>query len=194
MTTNELTIIQKELSPLVAIATGLEIVDDVSLKVGVELLSNLNKYNDNIQETKDKVLKPLLEATKQERLRWKPVENLYEDAITSIRTKLSQYQTNLVKQNKIEQDKIASKVLSGYITPSTGVSKLEKLPEINREVPSESGLVQFAEVKTLKVTDISKITKEYFDLNESRLLKDLKEGKLVEGAEIEIILQPRNYR
>jgi len=54
--------------------------------------------------------------------------------------------------------------------------------------------VQFREKKTLKVTDITKIPHEYFDLNETRLLEALKAGTFTPGAEIEIVLIPYNLR
>jgi hypothetical protein len=143
---------------------------------------------------KEKVTKPLNEALRAERARFKPLETLYNDAIGAIRAKMIKYQTELIRTQREAQEKIASKLASGYLKPETAVSKLEAIPEVSKEHATEAGLVQFREIQRLKVNDITKIAKEYFDLNEQRLLKALKDGTLVEGAEIEIIQTPVNYR
>ena len=67
MTTKDLTIIQKSLSPLAAEAKTLKIKDLGSLKMATEILSKLNKLNDRIREEKERVTKPLNEALKAER-------------------------------------------------------------------------------------------------------------------------------
>src|SRR5574343_620943 len=122
--TTDLTIIQRGLSPIATQSTNLAIIDDASLKLGVEMLSRLNQYNDSMQAEKEKVTKPLNEALKAERARFKPLETLYNDAIATIRQKMTDYQTNLIRLQREAQEKIASKLASGYIKPETAATKL----------------------------------------------------------------------
>lgn len=194
--TKELKIIEKQIIPIIETAKELIIKDHGSVQMAVEMLSKLNKINDKIIEEKEKITRPLNEALRAERARWKPTETINTEAINILRTKLSVYQTNLVQIQKEEELKIANRVKSGKgnLSLDTAVKKIEALPEISKEIPSTEGLVQFREVKVLKVTDIKLIPHEYFDLNETRLLVDLKLGQKVPGAEIEIKQVPANYR
>jgi len=201
MTTNKktditITTIEQSIVPIAEQAQSLAITDDSSLKEAVSLLSQLNKYNDNITEEKEKVTKPLNEALKAERSRWKPLETIYQTAIDSIRSKMSIYQTELTAKRKADELAIAGRIGAGKgkLKPETAINKLSNLPTVEKEHATQEGLVQFRETPTLKINNIDVIPKEFFDLNETRLLKALKEGKEIPGAEVEIIQIPVNYR
>src|SRR3990167_1360820 len=193
-TNTEVTVIEKNLSPLAEKATNLQMKDDTTMKTGVELLSQLNQINDRITQEKDKVLKPLLEATKQERARWKPAEAQNQTAIDTIRAEMTRYQTAITKQKQIDEQKIASKVSSGYIKLDTAVTKIEALPEISKNIATDSGDVQFREKKQLLITNIDEIPREYMLPDEMALLRDLKAGKTIDGVTLETIQVPVNYR
>ena len=188
--------IAKEVSPIVSKAVELKIVDSETLKVGVELLSVLNQWNDKITAEKERVTKPLNEALKAERSRWKPVETQNSEAIEHIRDEMSKYQTEMVRKQKEEEQKIANRVREGKggLKIETAVKKIEALDVPDKEVATEAGLVQFRETIILKIIDISLIPREYFELDESKLLKDLKAGKQVSGATTETLQVPVNYR
>lgn len=194
--TNEVVVYQKSLAPIAEQAQTLEIVSADTLKTGVEILSQLNNFNDKIVEEREKVTKPLNEALKAERGRWKPLQTMYETAIESLRTKMSQYQTNLVKAQKEAEAKIAARVGEGkgHLKIETAVAKLADIKTPEKEVSTDKGLVQFVNTPTLKITDATKIPDEYYELNESKLLIDLKAGKSIAGCEIKIIQTVRNYR
>lgn len=186
----------KELVPLEEQAKQIEITSPETLAYAVSILSILNKLNDRITEEKERVTKPLNEALKAERSRWKPAETRNQTLIDAIRLKMTSYQTALVNSTKVQQESITARIApgKGNLSLNTAIKKLESLPEVSKEVPTEEGLVQFREKQALKVNDISSIDDMYFDLNETRLLADLKAGKIVPGAEIEIIQVPVNYR
>ena len=192
----ELTLIEHELSPIASRAISLTIKDDAMKKEAVVLLSTLNRWNDKITEEKEKVTRPLNEALKAEWLRWKPVETVYQDAITRLRTNMTEYQTRLTAEHKAQEEAIAKRIApgKGNLKLDTAIAKLDKLPTVEKEHATDAGLVQFRETATLKVTDIGLIPALYFELDKAQLLKDLKAGKVVPGAEIEIIQTPVNYR
>ncbi len=159
-------------------------------------MSKLNQYNDNILAEKEKITKPLLQALKHERTRWKPLETMYEVAISQIRAKMTSYQTELVNTVRETKEAIASRIApgKGHYSLETAVSKIEGISTPEKEVATTSGLVQFREKKQLKITDVSLIPNEYWQINEEMILEDLKKDIIISGAEIEIVQVPVNYR
>ena len=187
---------QKSLAPIAEQAQTLEIVSAETLKTGVEILSQLNNFNDKIVEERERVTKPLNEALRVERGRWKPLQTLYEGAIESLRTKMSQYQTAQVKAKQEAEAKIAARVGEGRgkLRIETAVAKLSELVAPEKEISTDKGLVQFVNTQTLKIVDESKIPFSYYTINESKILVDLKAGMVVPGCEIEVIQTVRNLR
>jgi hypothetical protein len=188
--------IAKKLAPLAEQANTLEITDQSSLKEATSILSQLNKFNDDIDHEESKVLDPLKEAMKAEKARWKPAKDYYKAGIEAIRLKMATYQTNLVNSTKEKEQKIVSRIGQGRgkLTIESAVKQIESIPQIEKETATEEGLVQFRERKQLKVTDLSLIPDYYWQINEDLLLEDLKAGKDIPGAEIEIVQVPVNFR
>lgn len=128
-----------------------------------------------ITDEQNKVIKPLLEATRAERARFAPTIAKYEEAIKKISDVLSAYQTEQLRAQREKEEKILS---DGRLKTETVITRLAEV-----EQPVTKG---FRKHQVLKVTNISTIPLEYFDLNESKLLADLKAGKIVQGAEIDV--------
>ena|SRR3990167_763454 len=193
----ELTIaLAEELAPLAERASTIEITTNADLKEATEILSRLNKLNDQVEAEQDRILDPLKEAIKVEKSRWAPAITYYKAGIEAIRAKMKTYGTTLTQSTKSKEQSIASRIApgKGHLSLETAVAHIEALPQLQKTTSTNEGSVTFVEKPQLKVTNIDLITREYFDLNESKLLKALKEGKLVPGAEIEIVLIPRNAR
>lgn len=189
-------IIAKDLEPLAERATTIVITDQDSLKEATSILSQLNNFNDQIEAEQDKVLAPLKEAMKAEKERWKPAITYYKAGIEAIRLKMSEYQTNLVNTVKKKESVIAARIGAGKgkLTLETASKQLSNLPTIEKETATDEGLVQFREKQVLKIVDLSLIPDEYWRVEESELLADLKQGKVVPGCKIEIIQVAVNYR
>lgn len=194
MTDKTLTVIEKTITPIAEQATSITISNDVELKQAVEILSTLNSYNDKITEEKEKVTKPLNEALKAERARWKPLETMYEQAITAIRSKMTVYQTALVAKQKAEEQKIADKISKGTLKIETGIKKLEKIVPVTTTVNTNSGSVKFREVKRFRVVDINKLPKEYIMANEEMIKVSMECGNELPGVEYYTEQIPYNRR
>lgn len=196
MSNEKVLVLQKKIVPIVREAEDLEIEVQDDMKGAVEILSQLNNFNDQITTEKEKVTKPLNEALKAERNRWKPIETMYADAIEGLREKMSVFQTRMEKERKAKEIAIASRIKSGKgnLSLEKGVEKIDALEKVEKEVATDVGLVQFREKKVLKITDPSLISMEYYMINEEKLLKALIEGKVVAGAEIDVKQIPVNYR
>jgi len=139
------------------------------------LRTELKKQLKIVTDEKDKVARPLLDAISAERARFAPTIAKYEEAIKKISNVLSAYQTEQLRIQKEKEEKILS---DGRLKTETVITRLAEV-----EQPVTKG---FRKHQVLKVTNISTIPLEYFDLNESKLLADLKAGKIVQGAEIDV--------
>jgi hypothetical protein len=187
-------VIERQLAPIVDQALELEIKVQEDMIPATELLSKLNKFNDRITEEKERITKPLNEALKVERSRWKPLETAYDGAINYLRDQMTTFQTRQVQLQKAKEAKIAESLASGKITLDKAVSKIEKVKVPEKEVATTAGLVQFRETQVLKIWDHTMIPREYMLPDEKAILTALKEGKKVEGCELELKMVPANYR
>ena len=179
---NEITIIEKEASPLVAKAEAIEIKTPMALDLAVGLLSDLNKFVDRITEEKEKVTKPLNEALKAERGRWKHLETAYEVAIALLRTKMTAYQT--FKKN--EAEKIAERVSNGKMKIETAVNKLATL-----DTPTSA---KFREIKKFEVISLKDLPLEYHLANEVAIRKAMGEGVEIKGVRYFVEEVPVNVK
>jgi len=192
----DIKIYEKEISPVAVAAEELSITEAKDMEKATELLSTMNTFKDKVTKEKEKVTKPLNEALKAERARWKPIESLYEDAIKIVRSKMSLFQTAEAKRRKEEADKIANRIGEGKgkLKMETAVKKMEAIETAPSKVETNAGKISFRTDKKLKVVDEKKIPKAYWILDERKALADLKAGKNVPGCEIEEIEVPINFR
>lgn len=186
--------ISKQMAPVVEQALDLIIRTPEEMIKGTEILSKLNQFNDKITAEKERITKPLNEALKIERGRWKPLVDAYGNAIAYIRDQMSEYQTKQVALQKEKGAKIAQKLTDGKIDLDKAVEQIEKIKMPEKEVATMAGLVQFRETQILEIVNENDIPDEYFMVDEKRLLADLKEGKIVTGAQLTTIQVPINYR
>lgn len=192
----QLAIIEKKVMPIVQEAHDLVIVDQMSMLRGTELLSVFNGYLKESEKDRRSLTDPLEESLKLIRAKYKPIEIQLADAIKYLRGMMSSYQTEADRKAKEEADKIAARQGEGKgkFSADTAARKIEEIETAPAVVNTKAGSVSFREDKILKIIDISLIPKVYFNLDESRLLKDLKAGIKVEGANLDIIKTPINRR
>lgn len=196
MSDNKIVAFEQEVSPIIQKAQKLSVNTQEDVAEATEVLSRLNKSLDAIEAEKDKVLGPLKEAAKAEKARWKPLEDMFGDAVARIRGLLSTYQTEKMRLAKIEEAKVLARMKEGKgnFTAETAIRKLGEIEAPDKKVEVASGGLSFRESKVLKIVDAKLIPDEYWIVDESAVLTALKEGKVVPGAEIEIIQVPVNKR
>lgn len=186
--------IEKEVSPIVSEAQALTITSPESLTAAVSTLSKLNSMNDRIVEDREKITKPLNAALKEVRAKYKPLESMLETAIGLIRTKMSTYQTDLMRKKKVEDEAAAAALAAGEVSIEDAANALATTPPPAAGVRTEEGIVNFKTVQQLKITRLEEIPRKYLIVDEKPLLAALKAGTLVPGAEIEEVQVPINYR
>ncbi len=192
----DITVFEKEIDPIASEAEVLIIATQEDMAGAVTLLSNLNRSLDKITEEKEKVTKPLNEALKAERGRWKPFETKLESAISTIRSKMSSYQTESARLAKIEEEKIAARIApgKGNLSMETATKKIDEIERADKSVATDAGLVKFRTDKKLKITDALIIPREYLVVDEKAVFEALKKGTTIPGAEIEEVQTPVNIR
>ena len=151
----------------------------------VELLSLLNRYLDELTEEREKVTKPLNEALRNERARFKPREVELEAMIAKIREQMGRYQSAQLRLKKIEEDKIAKQLSDGKITFDEASKIMGEGDEVDDKIESKSGSVAFRVDKVLKIVNTKKIPREYLVADEKRILEDLKKGIEIAGCTLE---------
>jgi len=189
-------VIEKEVSPIVRQAQELKIGNVKDMEKATETLSKLNLYNDRITEEKEKITIPAQAVLTAERARWSPIEKPIKLAIDLIRGKMSEYQTMLMKMAKEEEDRIASRIGAGKgkLSVETAVRKMSEVEKPQEKTITDSGSIKFRETQIVKIVDKSKIPLDYLIVDESAILKALKEGKKVTGCVLDIKMTPINNR
>ncbi len=185
--------LQTTLAPIVSEALKVVVKSDEDMLIATEYLSKLNKINDKMTEEKEKVTKPLNEALKAERGRWKPAEDMYKKGIEWLRTQTSKYQTEKIKKQREEEAKVAQLLGEGKISVEKAGKQLEKL-EVVDKVESAEGKLSFRETQILVIVDAKKIPREYLVADEEKILEALKAGEKVDGCKLDIEMVPINRR
>lgn len=193
----EITVIEKSLTPVIKQAEELKITNSEELKASVELLTTLNQWNDRVTEDKEKLTKPLNATLKEIRGRYKPLEEQLETAITSVRSQMTSYQTQALKDRQDAEMKIAERVGEGkgHLKIETAVKQIEGLEAVESSVVGvDDGAVAFVEVKKFEVVDLSLLPLEYHLSNESKIRFVMKEGTELPGVRYWTEQSPRNFR
>ena len=196
MSDNKIVAFEQEVSPIIQKASELSIESQEDVAEAVEVLSRLNKSLDAIEAEKDKVLGPLKEAAKAEKARWKPLEDMFGDAVSRIRGLLSAFQTAQVKAAKEEEEKILARTKEGKgnFTAETAIKKLGEIETPVEKVAVASGGLSFRESKVLKIVDVDLIPRSLMVPDEKVIMANLKEGIEVPGCLIEVVQIPVNKR
>lgn len=194
MNNKELVPLKKKIEVVADKVSKFEIKSADDLKEAVVVLSEMNKYADSVKEKKELITKPLNLALKNARAMFAPLEDIYESAIAMLRGKMTKYQTEHVAIKKAEEQKLADRVTKGTLKIETAMKKIDEIVPVEKEVATDSGLVQFREVKRFEVVDISKLPIEYHMANEAMITKAMKEGKELLGVKYYTEQVPVNYR
>src|SRR3990167_3021367 len=124
-----------------------------SMSEAVVFLSQCNKYLDTLVADREKLTKPINESLKAIRDKYRPADTMINEAIISIRSKMSSFQTKQIQIQKEKEAKIAASLEKGTINIEKAMAKIEAISVPDKEVATEQGSVQFRESQGLKITD-----------------------------------------
>lgn len=196
---NEVAVIEKKINPLVSRAESFKITDEKSMRDATIMLSEMNKIGDQIKAEKEKLTKPLNQALTEIRKRYKPLEEIFERGISTIRKTMGVYQTEQVRIADEEAARIAARVGKGRgkLTPETATRQMEEIDEPERSVATDSGIVKFRTDKNVIVDDEFKVPHKFVKqiiFDKEAIKKELLAGRLVPGCHIDVVQTPVNIR
>lgn len=176
------------------------VVDQASLETATATLSTLNTFLDTIIAEKEKVTKPLNEALKAERARFKPNEEKLTNAITQVKTSITTYVNKQIQEAKELEQKILA---DGRTSTETKISKLATIDDsATDKVQTSNGSVSFTTVKKYAISDPINADhladlwrKGILELNTTALKAYIKEsGNIPNGITVTEEQSLRNYR
>jgi len=194
MSTKKDEALTKEITPVVAQAHAIVITTPVQMVEATELLSTVNKKLDMVEAEEDRVLLPLKEAMKAEQSRWKPIKTMLKEAIDTLRSNMSTYQTAELKREREEKEKIAARVAKGTLKMETGVRKLDEVEAPASTINTTVGTAGFRTIQKLVIVDEQAIPRKYLMVDEVKLKAALKGGVTVPGAVLEDVQSVVNRR
>lgn len=159
----------------------------------VSLLNKLNTELDKLTADREKLTKPMNEALKEIRSRYKPFESQLEAAIKHVRAQMSEYQTLQVEMAEREQARIAESISDGA-SLETALTELEGVEKPVRQVRTEQGMVSFRAVKKWRVIDINKVPRMFLTIDVDVVVANMKANQPIEGIEYYTEQQPINRR
>jgi len=186
----------KEIAAPIAQAQALTITSAKEMTQGVQYLSELNKFLDRVVEYKESKTKPLNATLKIIRAETKPLEEVLEEAIDTIRQKMSLYQTKEKQRADAEAERIAARVAPGRgnLTAETAIAKIEQIDKPEKVVSAEAGAVSFRTKRHIEILDITLLPPEYLIANEAKILSAQLTGTELAGVRYYTTQEPANYR
>ena len=175
------------------IKKGITLADKIS-EITIKNTGDMEKANDHLSNAKaqlkaitgekEKVTKPMNEALKAERARWKPAEEALDYVIKDIRRKMSAYQTEEDRKEQEAAAKIAARVGEGRgkLKVETAVKQMENIERAPDKIESEKGKLSFRTVKKFEVEDVSKLPDDYILPDMVAIRTAMREGKELSGV------------
>lgn len=175
---------QKAIALVTSQATKITIKNDSQLEQASEIRTNLKAQLRKLTDEKEKVTKPLNEALKAERARFKPFEDQIEIALRTIDRAMITYQTEAKRLADLEMQKIENRIGEGKgkITLETAVAKMNEVQTPEKLIITKSGGTKFRTEKKFEVVDLKKVPIDYHLPNEVLIRKAMKEGVELPGV------------
>lgn len=148
-----------------------KITNEQELSEAQAIRTKLKQELKVIEDKKEKVSRPLLDAIAARRAEFAPTLKRYVEAIANVDKLLKEYQKAVLAIQEAKQKKILE---DGRLKTETVINRLATIDEI----PTKG----FRKQEVVKVLNMALIPPEYFDLNLARVKADLKAGKEVNGA------------
>lgn len=187
----ELTIINKEVSPIIQKAQSLVIKDTESMEQASDFRSKLKAEEKRLETDRLALTKPINDSLKAIRAKYAPAENIIATALEYLNKGLSDYQMSQMKALREAEERIANRIGegSGHLTIETASRKIGELAPIIAPTSTK-----FRMDLVLEIVDKALIPIEYMEVKEGTVTRDLKAGKVVPGARLVEKLTPINVK
>lgn len=182
--TKEVTVVKQQATKALGAAQTLTITSDKDMEGATDLLSKMKTVAKMIKAQKETITKPLMEALENARGLFKPIETNLAEGEALVKRKMLDYQRIVDEKAEADRLKLAQRVEKGTMKPETAVAKMEAIQEAPKAVQGKVGAIATRIVKKYRVTDESKLQREYLIPNMPAITEALKAGKVVLGAEV----------
>ena len=187
---DNLTIAEKEVQGMEAriakatnYAEGVVIKTDVDQANVVKALVGIEAEEKRIDEQRKFFTDPLNQQVKKINGLFKPLVEGLDGAATTLRKKLSSYQTAIAAKAEQAREKALADLKSGKIkNVETAVAKIEKVKEPEKTVRTDEATVTYKDKVGFEITDIEKLPREYMVPDEKKILKVVQAGVEIPGV------------
>ena len=139
-------------------------------------LTQVKEIKKIIQDKKDSVVKPLNEALKNTRALFKPIEDKVDVIETYLKGEVLRYNTKLLQEQRKREEEAQSKIEAGA-TFEEATKSVERIEKKIDAIPTRK-------IKRLKITDASKIERQFLIPDEQAIKEALIAGIKVSGCEL----------
>ncbi len=198
VTSKELTTkdVEKKINPIVSKVESLEIKSEADMKTAAEYLFDLSAAEKMVTARMETITKPAKEAIKAAEAIWKPFITQSKKLIQIIRDKQSEYQTEKIRIQREEENKIAKRMGEGKgkLKVETAMRKIDEVEKPSSKISVDSGSTGFREEKCFEVMDITMLPHEYVLPNEVKIRSAMKGGIELSGVRYFTKMIPVNKR
>ena len=185
-------VVKEKTKNTLAVVSEIVVKNDEDLNRAAIVMTNVKKLQKFIIQEKEKVLKPLREATSAARAIFAPPEEQVANAIVKLNRGMADCNDKKNAEIARKEEIIAKAAEAGRIKPETAVRKMEELPQVQSNVKVETGSVVFTKTKKVRIIDESKIPDRFWVIDLVVLRSEAlavsrstgKLGEVVPGAEV----------
>ena len=185
----EITIIEDQIVPVVQEATSLKITSSEDMEMAVGLLTQLNTWADKLEEDRLSITAPINASLKEINNRYRKPKDLLMVSIEKLRSAMGTYQALALKTQQKAVLKLTKAMEKGTVSLESAVSKIEAL-SVEKKVDN----VTFVPIEKILIVDIKKIPMQYHLPNEPMIREALKRGIRIPGVKYYIEQSVRNRR
>ena len=182
--TKEVSVVKQQATKALTAAQELAIASQEDMVKATDILSKIKTVGKMIKERKEAITKPLMESLNSVRDLFRPIESNHVEAEKIIKTKMLAWQDAEDKRAEAERAKVAARVEKGTMKPETAVEKMEQIQDAPVTTKGKVGTVSTKIIKKYRVTDESKLPREFLTPDMGKITEALKAGQAVPGAEM----------
>ena len=180
----EVSVVKSNATRALKTVEELQINSDEDYRTAGEIKIKITSILKMAKSLEDKITKPLSEALKNTREMFNPAKTSCKIANELLIGKMIAYDDLKEERARLEKEKIAAKVESGYIKPETAERKIEEIVVAPQGTKSNNGSNIVRKIKRVRIINESLIPREYLVVDMVKLNQAmLREGKEVPGAE-----------
>lgn len=180
----EVSLVKQQATKALNAATELTIASQEDMVKATDLLSKIKTVGKMIKERKEQITKPLNEALSSARDLFRPIEDDTSSAEKVIKTKMLTWQNAEEARARKEEERIAARVEKGTMRADTAAEKMQNIVAAPTAVQGKVGAVKTMTIKKYRVTDETKLPREFLMPNMPAITEALKAGTVVPGAEM----------